>query len=212
VTAPSTPAPAPTPARRMGCFAKGCLTLLVLLLLLVGGGVALYRVWLGPKLQGAVSRWKEEHPGLMALAGLLEDRGPDSPLAQLQGGGRGSGGGAPRPSDLALLPDATVETFRAAGEQLTGYQRAPGTLASTRARLERGMARRGWAGEQAAAGTAGGTLLRFRREERSCQYELLERPTAVELYLRCDPAPAAAAPPVAAGPPVPPFLRRPRGK
>lgn len=209
MTAPSGAVPAPAARQRMGCLAKGCLTSLVVLVLLAGGVAALYRLWLGPKLHAHLERWKEEHPALVAVAGLLGDRGPDSPLAQLGGGGRGPGaaGRGGLPADVAVLPDARAEAFNASPGQVTGYQRVAGRLAEVRARLERGMVRRGWTVGQAAQGSAGGTLLRFGRGERSCRYELLERAPEVELFLRCDPAPAPVAPPP---PAVPAFLRRPR--
>ena len=204
----ATTAPPLQRPRGMGCFARGCLTLLVLVAVLLAGSVALYHLWLGPRLHAAVARFEVEHPALAAIASLAGGAG--GPISAVTTGREpGSTDKNLVPPDVALLGDADAEAFSIGGDKVTAYQRAQGKLPEVRALLERRMRASLWAAEPPQEGRDT-VRLRFSKEDRHCSFELVERPPEVLTYVRCDRMPGQSlAPGSAPAPSRSPGIRSP---
>lgn len=180
-------------ANRKGCgCARGCLiVLLALVLLVVGGGVAALTVG-----RSYVARqlpaWEAQQPllgpalDLTGLRGKLASQ-PDADLSEQKKARQGGANDkALLPPDLVLYAHPSLEAYNISATQVTAYQRATRTLDEAYAHLVDGMAAQGWE-LVSEMETAEGLQLGWRKGERTCQVELVAVDGQTELWLRATP-------------------------
>ena len=184
------PMPTTTPAvqKRSG---SGCLKGCAITLGVVVGLVVLFvlfvvifgRTIIGRNLPVLEARYPLLGP-VLDLTGMRAKLTPKVNTEKLQRGRlKGANDRALVPADIGLYDSPALETYSASSSQVTGYQRVSISLDEVHAHMLSEMAAQGW--ELLSDRTTDlGMQLMWKKGQRNCQMDLVEREDNTEIWLR----------------------------
>lgn len=186
---PVAPQPLAAPAKSgvgCGCFLRGCLILILALVVLFVVGVIAFQFIGKPYIASQIPVWRKENPYLGILIdtfGIGSDFAQNP--AQLASGRKpGATTKSALPADIPVYPTPVGEAYSIDSDQVTAYQRVSGPSQPVAGYFRDAMPKNGWNLENEM--TAGDTTrLSWTKDQRACLTEIVDRDGDTEVWLRC---------------------------